>query len=564
MPTPLSLNKSKACATCTPPNSCIHSVTLETTASKASMSVYKQDNMLKDIVILDKAGEGVLTSVTLVSKGCVTGNPSCPSGVLYRKGEALKEIKVGKNDYVLKFPTVNSKAKASIHFVEFLDACVLGSMKVLPHVEYYLSISECRGKGSLEEFYEKYISSLFSCSPNPRASIATKSSILIYPKMEWSAKAVLVLEAKRVEEESNKKRKKRNSKRSSVKKLCNVKITCDSSLTVADQTQKYTKEIANKDFRVKGHTSKLLSRLCKAQKISSALGTSSGKEEYPIHTSKFTLPTVTIDGTGSLELSKDDEPFIKSETNLTIDNLLNYYLKIDLIEAFAKRYHVKAAIDGVRSELAKLESKTKDDTQKECAAYLGADFNIEFKSIINAHCTINATEVTPWSVDIKSSKEVKEQPNGGKIEGFIDLLATVNVRFGAKINVLEGLFEGKITASATATLNAKACATIERGIAETVELILHHNGIWAKVVIDWEAVRRFEAKSRDNDVGAIEEDITSPESGLNTSTYKDTKQYDWEIYPACPKNKSNFRVDLVSSTDSKINFSHLYSISPGI
>ncbi|WP_430735410.1 hypothetical protein [Halodesulfovibrio aestuarii] len=289
------------------------------------------------------------------------------------------------------------------------------------------------------------------------------------------------------------------------------------------------------------------------------------------------LPTISLKGDGELRFSKEHKPYIKNKATVAIKDLLNFSITLDLIQALAKAYRLGKVIEIARRKAAEQEELVKDDKS---GLYWGAKCDVIFRAKASVQCQVISTETKPWDVtleplaiatslpddsqsDPKKEKKLQPTSNKGSIEALISVTALINLRFGTKFQVIEGVFEGTINASVEGSMAAEGCATVVPN-GDKTELILHHNGIWAEVKIDWEAVGKLAQKSRrskNNKVEKCQKEQTS--GGSKSKTEKGTKSKKWQIYPPCKKEDSKIRTFLFEKHDrTELLMPHEYYLYP--
>lgn len=500
-------------STCENPDSCIHCVVLDVKHSKGSITkTYMQEDQLPKVVVYDDSGQGLDVKVDVASKGCVTGNPKCPSGKLYSlQTEKSYDVSVGANNFHLTTYDFFEKNSSVITFLIFLDSCILGDIPSILSTTYTLSVSECRNS-PVGLFYD-----LFN---QPKAIVATQNDIVILPKYEWEAGLTLNFEKKR--------------KRSSG---CTVEISGINSLTVGNKNREYKRRIAQKDINLNGQASKFIKKINSFKALKNRLAKMGATSEFPIVDLSFFPPIVTFTGKGSLQFSKKNVPYLKRELSLNLKNILNFELKVDLLQAVAARYKLDKLVAKVRAEEKAIEEKVKKEGGN--GAYVGTEFDLFFTVEVSVLCTLISTADEPWEISLTPSDSKTKHGPSGSIEGDISIGARVALRGGAKFSVMNGYFEGEIHTEAKGTVATTGCFSISPHKLGGLELILFHKGIWAEVSmmvdasVDWD---------EDTENVGHKDRKAAKKGEQEFKEYTVTKKERWQIYDPCPKESSQCRV----------------------
>lgn len=554
---------------CFIPASCVHAIKLDAKYQDNNGKVvihkeYAQNKELDDVYLYDTTGKGANLTVELIGKGCVTENPDCPSGVLHSDYSA-KKIKAGVPfKEKLNFPKTDSKICKFINFVKFIDGCILGNVKSLPAVKYDLLFSECNGEKGLGEFF-KIIQSgeNTSLSPVQKGKIVSSSSIFLFPRVKWKADVAIALS--RTIERKKREKKKKKGKRivTTVKKskTAGISVTNTTSLTIGDTSHEFTRTMAEKDYTYHSSESKFLTNLNKVKTLSEGF-TQGDNKDFELISAAFVYPTISLGGSGDLCFSKQHKPYMKNKATVTIKDLLNFSITLDLIQALGKVYKIDKALEIAR---AKGEAQKQKVENGESGLYWGARCDLIFRAKASVECTIVSTETKPWdvtltpladstsipeeSLDAAQNKKLQAKSSNGSIEAVVSITALINVRFGTKMSVLNGLFEGTFKASIDASSTLEACATIVPN-GDKTELILHHNGIWAEVKIDWEAVGKLLDDNVESDTKKVEQLQKKQTKGdEKKGAKKGVESKKWQIYPPCKKEDSKIRTFLFEKSE---------------
>lgn len=570
---------------CLMPASCVHAIKLDAEYQDNNGKVtihkeYTQNKQLDDVYLYDTTGKGANLTVELVGKGCATKNPDCPSGVLYTDHSA-KKIKAGtpfKEN--LNFPKVDSSSSKFINFINFIDGCILGNLKSLPAVKYELLFFECNGKKELGELF-KIIQhgEETSLSPVQKGTVVSSSKVILFPKIKWEASVNIVL-SRNVEIKKGKTRRKSKIKTvTTIKKTkkASIAINGDTKLTIGDTPHSFTKTMAEEDYQYHSSKSKFITNLKKIKTLSESF-TQGDNKDFKLVTAAFILPTISLAGSGELNFSKQHKPYLHNEATVAIKDLLNFSVTLDLIQALGKAYKIDKALARARKKAEEQEKLVKEEGKS--GLYWGAKCDLIFRAKASVKFNIKTTETKPWDVTLKPLKDATSLPEessdaaqnkklqpkkskNGSIEALVSITALINVRFGSKINVLEGAFEGNINASVEASATAEACATVVPN-GDKTELILHHNGIWAEVKIDWEAVGKLGRGNVESKKSKFE-NRQKKQTNYNdeSKVKKGTKSYKWQIYPPCKKEDSKVKTFLFEKNErTEILMSHEYYFNP--
>lgn len=519
MSSALSINKLRAQSECETPDSCIHCVVLDiehptATGKKAVTKKYMQKEPLPKVFVYDELGSGIDVKVDLASKGCVTKNPNCPAGKLF-SAEANKsyEVSAGVNKYHLTSYDFFEESSSPLAFLFFLDSCLLGSTHIIPSTTYTLSISECRGNSLLEAFYDFF--------NQPKAIVATRNEIVIFPKFEWGADLTLDFTEK--------------IKKSSA---CSVSLSAGNSLTVGNQSREYKTRLAQRDIKLNGRKSNFLKKIKSIKRLKNQLAKLGATSEYDVLELSFSPPTIRIDGKGSLQFSKQNVPYINRDLTLNLKNLLNFEIKVDILQAVAARYKMDDVVADIRKKQAAKKAEIEKNGKN--GAYVGTEFDIFFKVEVSVICTLTSRADELWGISLANApaKKGKKAPCSS-IEGAISIGSRIAFRVGAKLSVVDGFYEGEIHLEGKAEIVTQGCFSISPHKAGGLELILFHNGIWAEVGFTVNTSLKGGTNSAHSNRGAREHRITEQQNLKNFSVKKNER---WQIYQPCPKESSQCRV----------------------
>lgn len=558
---------------CFIPASCVHAIKLDAEYQDNNGKVtihkeYAQNKELDDVYLYDTTGKGANLTVELIGKGCVTENPDCPSGVLSSDYSA-KKIKAGAPfKETLNFPKTDSKISKFINFIKFIDGCILGSVKSLPAVKYDLLFSECNGEKGVGELF-KIIQSgeKTSLSPVRKGKIVSSSSIFLFPRVKWKADVAIAL-SRTIERKKREKQKKKGKKIvTTVKKSkkAGISVTNTTSLTIGDTSHEFTKTMAEKDYTYHSSESKFLTNLNKVKTLSEGF-TQGDNKDFELMSAAFVYPTISLGGSGDLCFSKQHKPYMKNKATVTIKDLLNFSITLDLIQALGKVYKIEDVIAIARANAEAQRLKCKNG---ESGLYWGAQCDLIFRAKASVKCNIVSTETKPWDVTLTPLADATSLPeesidavqneklqakgaSNGSIEAVVSITALINVRFGAKVNVLNGLFKGALDASVEASSTLEACATVVPN-GDKTELILHHNGIWAEVRLDWNLIGELTDNNVEGKKSKFEhaqkKQIKGTEKKAIKGAEKGTESKKWQIYPPCKKEDSKIRTFLFEKNE---------------
>lgn len=541
----LSINKLRPQSECATPDSCIHCVVLDiehptATGKRAISEKYMQKKQLPDVYLHDEFGSGVDVKVDLASKGCVKNNPSCPSGKLASKDAELSfDITAGVNKYHLSSADFFETYSSHMNFIFFLDSCILGSFKYIPRTTYFLSISECRGNSSLTELYDYFepVSSFFF--PQPKATVATKNKIVIYPKFEWESLLSLDF-AKLIKKSTH----------------CSVTLSGTNSLTIGGKKEEFTTQLAERHIKRYGADSKFLKKIKSVKKLKNDFAKQGGTSDFPIVDLSFVPPTVEMSGKGALIFSKQNYPYIQRDLTVKLKNLLNFELKVDLLQAVAARYKFENQIAEIRAKQKAFEEKIKNEGKN--GAYAGTEFDLFFKVEISVSCTITSSKDKLWDVSLtplptKNKEKQATLSPSGSVDGEVSIGARVGLRLGAKFTVLDGYYKGEMHLEGKATIAATGCFSISPHNAGGCELVLFHNGIWAEVLMQVETTFSAKTASEETNRTSRAEKLCKQSPSKSTIDSKHKKTSRWQIYTPCPKDSSQCRIHFFSTPSSEIN-----------
>lgn len=249
-----------------------------------------------------------------------------------------------------------------------------------------------------------------------------------------------------------------------------------------------------------------------------------GKEDIKVFSYELQPPTLMLEGEQRLEMTNHGLG-VTGKVTLKLAPLIGMEMKLDMLMAAATYFKLGKQVSVMRQKAAELEKKVNEGGK---GAYAGAEFDIMLSTTLGAQGSIL------YQGDAKPQYEFDATTT-------VPISGNLNVRGGANVWVMEGAFKlnSRIKAVGALTLTTKT----QDANASSVELVFHHEGIWAEVMIDGSFKWDGDKSDSSNGKGGLG-GVLSDESVQEKSTSEPVvKRWDW--VEALTKEASPYRVTVI-------------------
>ncbi|HIF9186837.1 TPA: hypothetical protein ACX6PV_003883 [Photobacterium damselae] len=497
---------------------CIHTVTLSS-SSFSKVYQYTQCSFTQDIYTMDKDGNGIDVSVSIIKKNkqsaCL---PRCGSGVIFNDfGDGFyNPVNEGMNNVTLKYRGKESVPSA----IEFINAIVLADKFAIKPSDYRLQVFECAGRFENEKLFYSQSGVVYN---NTSGGLNVVDAVLhVYPKASFSLNLTLSYQGKTVtktdeerkkeqsDKNQNKNPSKQKSKRNShkgwtkytskYKQENELKIQGNATYTFGNKTEKYTEELfSKKTAKDKNKLNIIDKSFDTINKFSSML--LSGNEKFNLIDTKIKPPSVMLSGGGTFN-PKNEQYNIEKNLTVKLFPLVGVSVTLDIIQALAAYCGANSLVELVRDDLSC------EERESNCA-----DLKCNLVAETNIHTEFN----------IKSQDNIKNINFSGVTKGDVIFKLDSNLSVKYNVWVVSGVFE------VGANVIAKGYAEFRKE-DKKIELVFYHDGVVAMVNMKY----KFDVKNEDDFDDSLS--ITIPETD---------KSEKWVLFDKLPKNKSNYKVSIL-------------------
>ncbi|TKE90255.1 hypothetical protein FCV44_20505 [Vibrio kanaloae] len=483
-------------------------------------------------------GKGVDVTVS-VEGSCQNGSDNCPSGYITDNDSYAEDVSVAQcQSYHLNYHA--DKAFGLLDALKFMLA--EKQLSQLPHTTYQVCVSQCAGKPQQEH-------SILYQPPYTRVlgELTNDCFINVYPKIELESDLTLSYDSKS-EEVSDEQRyaeyfERQQSGSYQGEEISANKITKSfslaGSLTIKQGSSitKYGETLTHSRSNYT-HTRNLQSsfeniveqwRLINGiidiiKQMKSGVYQGEGRDKVNLVSFKLGKPKVTFKGKQTCELV-DKQFGTSGKLDLGLTPLLDFKITLDLVLAAAAYFQMEKAVAEIREQAQELEETVKAG---QAGAYVGAEFFIALSSKLDVEGTLTQKVKGVTKYDFSTEQSVA-------------LSSDVNIRFGAKVWVVEGAFQlsSQIKAECKCALRST-----NKDDESKVELVFFHDGIKAIVTIETSA----NIKSDDDKYGQGSGGRGGQRSGNKSeSSISYTKKKEWTWVKALSEKDSPYKSTLMSS-----------------
>ncbi|GLH25468.1 hypothetical protein ENT52713_28640 [Enterobacter sp. 200527-13] len=533
----ISLKAGSPVCNCKNPDTCIHMFSLKVGERTFT---YKQADFISSVDVIDEDDKGVPVSMTLVDKGCVSNNSSCPQGIIFSPSDSktLQIFNKGLTNYLLHYvPKVNYfKITDS---VDFLEDYILAPevLDVLPKNVYLLRLGECKGNPFINQ------SLSFMNGASPLLSMAPldvlTTWIHVFAGFKWEVDLAIGLEheVKEYTEKERKQQQKAENKsqgksqrgnRGWTKKpqyeISNAlemegKLNCSLGAIPFDYSPSLKKDFKGKEKKVQllNKADELINTFIKT------FSTDEGNDaKIKLLSTEIVYPQIEMKGGGELkEDSNSTQLYLQRNLSIELAPLIGVRLTLDLLQAFAAWYHADVVLAAAREGLDAGEDDYKEGKN---SAYVGSTFElvVEGEFDLALQCTSDTKE--KWHVEYNEDTAIK-----------FGLTLNVNFRAGVRFYVANGALKIGGEASAEGFVGLEA----NHSEPSKVDLVLYHSDVIAKVYVSytWSLGGDSGSGGGDNDGGRTKKNNISNDSEVN-------KDVEWNIYKKLEKKDSAARITL--------------------
>lgn len=531
----ISLKAGSPVCNCKNPDTCIHMFSMN---AGTRNFVYKQASFITSLNVVDASNKGVPLSLSLVDKGCVSNNSSCPQGIIYSPSDSktLQTFNKGLTDYLLHYvPKVNYyKVTDSVDFlVDYILAPDV--LDVLPKTDYLLRLGECKGN----PFVSQSLSFMNGASPllsmAPRDVLSTW--IHVFAGFKWEVDLAIGLEheVKEYTEKERKQQQKAENKSQGKSQRGNRgwtkkpqyeignalemegKLNCSLGAIPYDYSTSLKKDFKGKEKKVQllNKADELINTFIKT------FSTDEGNDaKIKLLNTEIVYPQIEIKGGGELkEDSNSTQLYLQRNLSIELAPLIGVRLTLDLLQAFAAWYHADVVLAAAREGLDAGEDDYKEGKN---SAYVGSTFElvVEGEFDLALQCTSDVKD--KWHVEYNEDTAIK-----------FDLTLNVNFRAGVRFYVANGALKIGGEASAEGFVGLEA----NHNDPSKVDLVLYHSDVIAKVYVSytWSLGGDSGSGGGDNDGGRTKKNNISNDSEVN-------KDVEWNIYKKLEKKDSAARI----------------------
>ncbi|UJZ94780.1 hypothetical protein IHC87_05255 [Photobacterium damselae subsp. damselae] len=494
---------------------CIHTVTLSS-SSFSKVYQYTQCSFTQDIYTVDKDGNGIDVSVSIIKKNkqsaCL---PRCGSGVIFNDfGDGFyNPLNEGMNNVTLKYRGKESVPSA----IEFINAIVLADKFAIKPSDYRLQVFECAGRFENEKLFYSQSGVVYN---NTSGGLNVVDTVIhVYPEASFSVNLTLSYTGStstytdeerkqaRAEQNTNRKASKQKDLRNAhkgwtkytpeFKQENELKVEGESQYTFGNKTEKYKEELFSKKTKKDKYTLSVIDKSFDTiGKFSSML--TSGKESFKLIETKIKPPCIKLNGSGTFN-PKHEQYNIDKKLTVELSPLIGMSVTLDLIQALAAYCKVDSIMELVRDDLSCKERESN------CA---------DLKCNLVAESNINTT------FDIKTENNIKDIEFAGVAKGEVIFKLDSNLSVKYNVWVVSGVFE------VGANVIAKGYTEFQK-IGDDIELVFYHDGVVAMVNMKY----KYELNN--------ENDLDSNFSFEHPETNKSEK---WVLFDKLPKNSSTYKV----------------------
>lgn len=533
----ISLKAGSPVCNCKNPDTCIHMFSM---TAGARNFVYKQANFITSLNVVDASNKGVPLSLSLVDKGCVSNNSSCPQGVIYNPSDSktLQTFNKGLTDYLLHYvPKVNYfKVTDSVDFLEdyILAADVLD---ILPKTDYLLRLGECKGNPFINQSlsFMNGVSPLLSMAP---LDVLT-TWIHVFAGFKWEVDLAIGLEHE-VNEYTEKERKQQQKaenksqgksqrgNRGWTKKpqyeISNAlemegKLNCSLGAIPFDYSPSLKKDFKGKEKKVQllNKADELINTFIKT------FSTDEGNEaKIKLLSTEIVYPQIEMKGGGELkEDSNSTQLYLQRNLSIELSPLIGVRLTLDLLQAFATWYHADIVLAAAREGLDAGEDDYKEGKN---SAYFGSTFELVVEGEFDLALKFISDVKEKWQVEYNEDTAIK-----------FGLTLNVNFRAGVRFYVANGALKIGGEASAEGFVGLEA----NHNNPSKVDAVLYHSDVIAKVYVSytWSLSKTSEGGWGNNGLERPNKNDENNKSEVN-------KDVEWNIYKKLEKKDSKARVTL--------------------
>ncbi|ECG8517803.1 hypothetical protein DLR11_25055 [Salmonella enterica subsp. salamae] len=489
----VSLSAGSPKCSCENPDTCTHMVSIE--ADKKTYS-YKQGESLQTIYLHDADAKGVMITASLIEKSCISKNPDCPSGVIYNDYH-LTKLKVGSTKDTLKYlgekdkiilaalgDTGNKDGSSKLakyanetfpklDVVTFLSDIVLDGMNNVDKTTYYLQVGECIGEPVEEKVFPLVTPGEHKAKLPPYLTVNT--DIIVYPRFEWSlgvnithssnsgVKTLSDDERYDILMDNNSPHSSTGSNSMSVGKYAitrGVQMDGNASISIGGESKDYSKTMTRDFTRYKAK----LTLLTNAERVIDYVSKmyKGGDDSVQILAISIQYPVIKVSGDGKLLLNSKNIPYLNCGVGVSLDPLIDFTIKFDFLQAFAKYFHVESILKEIREKAASGEGGYK---KGENSAYGKVELALIVSGKINLSYRYQSDE----------NNDFHSEMSGDGNKGELSITLESKVEAGMRVFIFNGLFiaEGEFVAKGLFELNKQQ--------DKDFELIFFHEGVRAMV-----------------------------------------------------------------------------------
>ncbi|EEV5534610.1 TPA: hypothetical protein SI408_004526 [Escherichia coli] len=525
---------------CKNPDTCTHMVNIDADGKQYS---YKQGEPIQTIYLHDSEAKGITITVTLIEKTCISENPDCPAGVIYNSYH-LTQLKKGSTNDTLKylsdkdmlmlttFGDTGSDEGSSklakyaqetfpeLDIITFLSDIVLDGMKNVNKTMYYLQVGECMGEPITVKEYPLAIPGSNRAILPPYLTVNT--DIIVYPKFEWSIGVDITHSDKSgVESLSDDERydilmgnssthPSSNSNSMSIGKYAitrGVQMDGKAQISIGHESKDYSKTMERDFTRYK----EKLTLLTNAERVIDSISKIyKGKDDsVQLLSISIKYPIIKVNGHGKLLLNSKNTPYLNCGVGVSLDPLIDFIIKFDFLQAFAKYFKVDSILAKIREKAASGKGDYKDGK------------NSIYGEIVLA-LIVSGNIGLSYEYQADENNEFHSEISGEGNRGELSITLEAKVEAGMRVFIFNGLFIAK------AELIAKGFFEFEKKEKKDFELILFHDGVRAKVYY------KIKAKIGSDDDGDADDD--------GDNGYSREGGGEWILCDKLEKEKSPYRI----------------------
>ena len=395
-----------------------------------------------------------------------------------------------------------------------------------------------------------------ACKPLPSLTVIT-ALIKVYPKLSWSVglklamgkeaqnftvkqmrdmqinKTVAAAKAQGQSVSNNAKKNRSGwTKHSPTDPFTNsLQLSGESSLTFGSSTHTWGVELLKKEFTRYKSDFALLNGAEKALKISEKLLKEENKE-FKLFSFALQYPAFEIKGKGDVQLNQDNQFYTKRSVNISFAPLLGIEITFDVIQALSKLGYVDKLVAELRAWAAKREKKVAEGGN---GAYVGLKFDITLSGSIGCGLTLESDEQQAFFM---------KDPY---VTGKLKFSSLINLRGGIKYLMVDAYF------SLLGSMEAAVNLTLQQDFrTKDVELIFHHDGVKAKLLLD----AAFGENAKEANANRSSSTNLGKQPRNADGTLADTKNlskqlniyYEWPVLAPLLKDSSQHKITLLAGS----------------